>query len=202
MALSQIYRVVSHSMIIFAAIQDGAVPALIKIMIRFLKVFGVFMLILTIGFFSLGFIYPEVSYSTEITINKPVRTVFRKYNDPGTLKQWIPEMKSLEIVEIKPGMVGTKMKMTIVNSGRTMVIEEEVIAYEENKVLGLHLESGPMRKKDHIEFIESGESTIIKGDYTCTGSNLFYRSLFSLFQGQFKSMDESYLGNFKKFVEQ
>ncbi len=159
------------------------------------------MLLLVALFFSMGLIYPVVSYTAEINVNKPIEATFRKFNDPGTLKQWIPEMKSLEILDIKPGMVGTKMKMTIENAGKSMEIFEEVTAYEENKLLGMTMTSGPMTKKDSIEFISSGEQTLIRGNYTCTGSNLFYRSLFSLFRGQFKSVDEKYLQNFKAFVE-
>ena len=168
---------------------------------KFLKVTGIIILLLTVVFFSLGLIFPQVTYNAEVMVNKPVTEVFRKYNDPGTLSKWIPEMKSLEIIEIKSGMVGTKMKMIIENEGQKMELMEEVIAFEENKLIGLTFNAGAMNKVDHVEFIASGETTTIKGTYTYTGSNLFYKSLFSLFKGQFQSIDQSYLNNFKAFVE-
>ncbi len=168
---------------------------------KFLKITGVVLLLLTVIFFSLGLINPNVSYTSEILVNKPVAETFRKYNDPGTLKQWIPEMKSFEIVEIKPGMVGTKLKMIIESEGQTMELNEEVTAFEENKLVGLSFDAGMMHKSDLVEFIQTGDGTLIKGTYTCTGSNLFYKSLFSLFKGKFKSIDEGYLKNFKVFIE-
>lgn len=168
---------------------------------KFLKITGIIILLLAVVFFSLGFIFPQVTYTAEITVNKPLVEVFRKYNDPGTLNKWIPEMKKLEILEIKPGMVGTKMKMTIESQGQTMELFEEVIAFEENKLIGLSFDAGSMHKKDHVQFISSGESTIIQGSYVCEGSNLFYKSLFSLFKSQFQTIDQTYLNNFKAFVE-
>ncbi len=168
---------------------------------KFFKITGILLLFLGIVFFSLGLIFPKVTYTAEVTVNKPVAEAFRKFNDPGTLSRWIPEMKSLEILEIKPGMVGTKMKMIIENNGKRMELFEEVTAYEENKLIGLSFNSGMMQKEDRVEFIGSGETTTIKGTYTATGSNLFYKSLFSLFKNQFKSIDETYLNNFKTFIE-
>jgi uncharacterized membrane protein len=168
---------------------------------KFLKISGLILLLLVVVFFSLGLIFPSVTYTAEITVNKPVAETFRKYNDPGTLSKWIPEMKSLEILEIKPGMVGTKMKMIIENEGQTMELYEEVTHYEENKVIGLSFDAGMMHKSDLVKFSAEGETTTISGTYTCKGSNLFYRSLFSLFKSQFKSIDETYLKNFKAFVE-
>ena len=168
---------------------------------KFLKITGILLVLLTVVFFSLGLLNPKVTYSIEITVNKPLAEVFRKYNDPGTLKQWIPELKKLEILEIKAGMVGTKMKMIIENEGQTIELLEEVTVYEENKIIGLSFDAGSMHKSDLVQFTSTGESTLISGDYTCTGSNLFYRSLFSLFKGQFRAIDEGYLKNFKKFAE-
>ncbi|HNQ61665.1 MAG TPA: hypothetical protein PKJ62_04680 [Bacteroidia bacterium] len=168
---------------------------------KFLKITGLVLVALAIIFFSLGLVSPNVTYTSEILINKPLAETFRKYNDPGTLKQWIPEMKSFEIVEIKPGMVGTKLKMIIENDGQTMELNEEVIAFEENKLVGLSFDAGMMHKTDMVEFVQTEDGTLIRGNYTCTGSNLFYKSLFSLFKTQFKSIDEGYLKNFKAFVE-
>lgn len=168
---------------------------------KFLKITGIVLLILILAFFSLGIIFPKVTYTAEIAINKPLIETFRKYNDPGTLKQWIPEMKSLEILEIKPGMVGTKMKMIIENEGQIVELMEEVTQFEENKLIGLNFDAGMMHKSDVVEFIETESGTLIKGTYTCTGSNLFYKSLFSLIKGSFKSIDEGYLINFKAFIE-
>ncbi len=168
---------------------------------KFFKITGILIALFILVFFSFGLFDPEVTYSTDILINKPVAETYRKYNDPGTLKQWIPGMKSLEIIDIKPGMVGTRMKMIIENEGRKVEILEEVVAYEENKTLGLKLDAGIMTKTDYIEFSESGTSTVMKATYTCKGSNLFYKSLFSMFSGYLKSIDENYLKNFKSFVE-
>lgn len=168
---------------------------------KFLKISGITILLIVIVFFCLGLINPNVNYTAEVTVNKPLAETFRKFNDPGTLGKWIPEMKSIEILEIKPGMVGTKMKMIIENEGQTMELFEEVTAFEDQKLVGLSFEAGQMNKSDLVEFTSSGDNTIIKGTYTCTGSNLFYKSLFSLFKSQFKSIDQTYLNNFKKFAE-
>ncbi len=168
---------------------------------KFLKVTSIILLLLTVVFFSLGLIFPQITYNTEVKINRPIAEVFRKYNDPGTLNKWIPEMKSLEILEIKPGMVGTKMKMIIESEGQKMELFEEVVAFEENKLISLSFDAGAMNKTDYVEFTSTGETTTIKGSYICKGSNLFYKSLFSLFKSQFQTIDQTYLNNFKAFVE-
>ncbi|REJ83579.1 MAG: SRPBCC family protein [Bacteroidetes bacterium] len=168
---------------------------------KFFKVLGLILLILLIAVVIIGMMNPEIKYNAEVVVNKPLKETFWKYNDPGTLKEWIPELKSVQIIDLKPGMIGSKLKMVIHNEGQTIELNEEITDYGENSHVGLVFEAGAMVKKNYVEFSEIESGTLIKGTFTCKGSNLFYNAMFTFFKKQFREIDQGYMNNFKHYAE-
>ena len=54
------------------------------------KIIITFLVILTVVFFGTGLIIKESSYSTKITINKPLEETFKMFNDTETITKWNP----------------------------------------------------------------------------------------------------------------
>lgn len=168
---------------------------------RFFKIAGLIILILFAGFISIGFFVPEVKYGSEITVNKPVEETFALFNNIARLHEWIPEIIKIEFIDLKPGITGSTLKMLVEHDGEKMEMVETITAYEPNKLVSLEFVAGGMLKSDHYEFSGNGNSTTIKANYRCRGSNIFFRSLFSFFTSYFLETDQNYLNNFKKLAE-
>lgn len=168
---------------------------------KFLKIFFIIIFVLLAGFFLTGILVPEIKYEAQVTVNRPLHETFMLFNDPRQISEWIPEVKKMEIVEAKPGMVGTKIKMTIENEGQKIQMMETITAYEENNRVAFEFEAGGMLKTNDMAFTGDSVSTTIHANYLCKGSNPFYRSLFSFFKSKFIEIDNKYLQQFKAFAE-
>mgnify|MGYP000135582922 FL=1 len=95
--------------------------------------------VLVILFFSTGLIVKETSYQVKVEINKPISEVFIAFNDQEKMSEWLPEIKAVEPINIKPGIVGSEYKMTVDNNGQLVVMKEKVLAYIPNKKVTLFL---------------------------------------------------------------
>ena len=80
---------------------------------KILKILGAILLILLIVFFLAGLVKPDMAYELETTVQNPLEETFAIFNDETKLMEWMPAIKNIETIEKKPGIVGTKTKMTI-----------------------------------------------------------------------------------------
>ncbi len=168
---------------------------------KFIKISGFTLAALTLIFFAIGLLFPSVNYSATVTINNPLSETFALFNDTSRLKEWLPEVKSIEVIKEVPGKVGSQYKMIIEAESDTMSMHETVTAFEIDKHIGFVFIAGSMQKTDNYTFASEGTKTIITGKYECKGTTLFYKSMFSFFKGYFKEIDEKYLNNFKAIAE-
>ncbi|CAL2101737.1 1,4-dihydroxy-2-naphthoate prenyltransferase [Tenacibaculum sp. 190130A14a] len=157
---------------------------------------------ISIVFFATGLIVKETTYMVKVEINKPIAEVFSKFNDTELLKEWIPEVKSLDIIEEKPGKVGSTYKMIVKNQGQEMAMTEKVLAFVENEKVTLHFDADGMLKTDDYNFISEGNKTIITQDTKITAKSYILGCTFPWFKGQLKKLSQDYLERFKTIAEE
>ena len=83
-------------------------------------------------FLATGLLIKETSYTTQITINKPVEEVFETFSNSENIKKWIPEIKSFEVINENIGKTGSSYKIVIENQGQDIEMNQRVIAYVKN----------------------------------------------------------------------
>lgn len=150
-------------------------------------------LLLVVGFLAIGFIYPTLTTETRVTINKPRTVVWKYFTDQNTLKEWLPNVKSIENISGEPMTAGSKFKMTFEENGSEIVMTETMTEVKENEVFAFILENEVMKANDRITFIDKGDKTEIVENNTFEGGNIFWRSLFALMKSGFeKNSAESY----------
>lgn len=163
---------------------------------KILRVVAMGLLVLLLGFLSLGLFYPSVTYQTEGKINRPVEEVFAFYNDVDKLQEWIPEIKSIEKLKLTPEKVGSEYRMVVLNNGQKTEMLQTITDYELNKKVVAHFDAGMMQKDDAYLFVEKDGETIIHGNHIVEGDSYYSRCVFVLFKGPFQSIDQGYMDNF------
>lgn len=159
-------------------------------------------IVLSLIFFSTGLIVKEITYTTTVTVDKPLKDTFAIFNDTTNLRHWIPELKSIESLEEKPGKVGSRYKMVVTDgSGEEIIMEEKVLAYIENEKVTLYFDAQGMLKTDDYTFTSKGDKTIITNNSTCKSDSYIFGCMMPYFKGTFKNIDQGYLNNFKTFTE-
>ena len=157
--------------------------------------------VLVILFFSTGLIVKETSYQVKVEINKPISEVFIAFNDQEKMSEWLPEIKAVEPINIKPGIVGSEYKMTVDNNGQLVVMKEKVLAYIPNKKVTLFFNAEDMLKTDDYNFIANGNKTILVQNCSVNSKSYMTARLFPYFKGTFKELSLGYMNQLKTTLE-
>ena len=168
-----------------------------------IKIILVIVTLLVVGFLSIGLFIKETVYTTEIKIEKPLRDVFIAFNDITKLKEWIPELTSVEVMEEKTGRIGSKYKIKVNNKGQELVMLQKVLKFVPNKEVTLFYDTGAgsMLKTNKYEFTSEGNTTLITQKVKCRSNGYLMACMFPIFKSKFKSQDQEYLHKFKTFIE-
>jgi uncharacterized protein YndB with AHSA1/START domain len=160
-----------------------------KILLGFLGI----ILLLVICFLALGFMYPTLTTETRLTINKPRDVVWQYFTNQNTLKDWLPNVKSIENISGEPMTAGSKFKMTFDDNGGEIVMTETMTEVKAPEIFAFTLENNVITAHDRITFIDKGDKTDVVENNTFSGGNVFWRSLFALMKSNFeKKAAENY----------
>ena len=81
--------------------------------------------------------------AAEVEINRPAAQVFRYLTDDELVKKWVGGLTEIKPVEIYPGHVGDKLRMTVVLGDEKTEMEMQVTSFEENRHIGFTITSLP-----------------------------------------------------------
>ncbi len=154
-----------------------------------------------VGFFAIGFIVKETTYTTQVVLNKPLEEVFAAFNDFDQTKNWIPEFKAVEVIDEKLNKVGSTYKITLANNGKEVIMKEKVLTFVPNKHVVLNYSVEGMLKKNDFTFSSEENQTKIIQKSSCKSESHLMRCVFPIFKSKFKAQDQSYLDNFKQYME-
>ncbi len=166
-----------------------------------IKIISGIVTVLVIIFFSTGLLVKETTYQVKVEIHKPLQEVFLAFNDQQKMMEWMPEVKAIEPISVKPGKVGSEYKMTVDNKGQAIVMTKKVMAFVPNKKVTLFFDADDMLKTDDYSFsAQNGVTTIVK-ESVCKSDSYIMSCMFPYFKSVFKEIDQKYLNNFKVYVE-
>jgi len=174
-----------------------------KIMlVRILKILTFLVIILMLGFLSMGLMVPQVDYESSAEVEGSVKDVFDLYNDMDKIDQWIPTIKSIKPLKETDSKIGSVYEMVIDNDGAEIKMKEKVLDYKDGELVALEFDAGVMRKTDVYTFAQAGNKTKIIGKHSVVGNNYFYKCMFSMFGSNMQKIDQKYMDafieNFKK----
>lgn len=150
-----------------------------------LGLFGT-VILLVVVFLSFGFLYPTQMTETRVTINKPREAVWAYFTDQSKLKDWLPNVKSIENMSGEPMTKGSKFRMTFVENGREIVMTETMTEVKSNEVFAFVLENEVITANVKVMFTGNGDKTDVTEQNTFVGGNLFWRSLFAVMKASFQ----------------
>ncbi|QTE22643.1 SRPBCC family protein [Polaribacter cellanae] len=167
-----------------------------------IKIILVVITMLVLLFFATGLIVKETKYTAQVSIDKPVEEVFNQFNEPENMKNWIPEIKSFETINKNQGITGSVYKLVVNNQGQDITMTEKVMAYVPNEKVTLFFDAENMLKKDDYIFTEKEGVTTVTLNASCRSDSYVMACMFPYFKGTFQEQDQTYLNNFKKYIEE
>ena len=167
-----------------------------------IKVILIIISILVVAFLATGLLVQQTNYSATVSIDKPIDEVFSNFMQIDSVKNWIPDIKSVKPVNINPGITGSVYDVVVLNQGQEIVMTEKIMAYVLNEKVTLFYDAENMLKKDDYLFSEENGITTITLNAACQSESFIMACMFPYFRGTFQAQDQSYLNNFKKFLEE
>jgi len=156
---------------------------------------------IVVVFLATGLIIKETSYVTQVSVNKSVEVVFETFSNSENIKNWVPEVKSFDVVNENIGKTGSVYKMVVENQGQEIVMTQKIIAFVKNEKVTLFFDAENMLKRDDYIFVEKNGITTITLNSSCQSESYLMACMFPFFKGTFQEQDQTYLNNFKAFAE-
>ncbi|MFQ3306740.1 MAG: hypothetical protein ACI9JT_002360 [Polaribacter sp.] len=166
-----------------------------------IKVILIIISILVLTFLATGLLVQQTTYAAKVSIEKPIADVFSNFMQIDSVQNWIPDIKSVKPVNINPGVTGSIYDVVVLNQGQEIVMTEKIMAYVPNEKVTLFFDAENMLKKDDYLFSEQNGITTITLNAACQSESFIMACMFPYFKGTFQAQDQSYLNNFKEFLE-
>tara|TARA_B100000780_G_scaffold104537_1_gene73122 strand:- start:866 stop:1378 length:513 start_codon:yes stop_codon:yes gene_type:complete len=165
------------------------------------KIIIIFLIILTLLFFGTGLVIKDSSYTSQITIHKPIEETFTMFTDIATLTLWNPEYSAVEVVDQKPGITGSRYDIKVLHNNQTIIIKEKVLAYVKNEKITLFIDRDGVVERDDYTFTSDRSHTVINLNSSYQAKSYILGCVLPYFKSKFKKIDEVSLNNFKNFAE-
>ena len=159
------------------------------------------LIILTVLFFGTGLIIKESSYTSKIIINEPLEKTFSTFTDLSAKTQWNPEYNAIEVIELKPGITGSIYNIKVLHNNQTTIIREKVLAYVKNEKITLFIDKDGVVERDDYTFSSDGSQTVINLSSSYQAKSYLLSCVLPFYKFKFKKIDEVFLNNFKRFLE-
>ena len=166
-----------------------------------IKVILIIISIVVVAFLATGLLVQQTNYSATVSIDKPIDEVFSNFMQIDSVKNWIPDIKSVKPVNINPGITGSVYDVVVLNQGQEIAMTEKIMAYVLNEKVTLFYDAENMLKKDDYLFSEENGITTITLNAACQSESFIMACMFPYFRSTFQAQDQSYLNNFKTFLE-
>lgn len=156
---------------------------------------------LVIMFLLTGVVITEVTYTAEIEIDKPISEVFENVANVDLMKNWLPDIKSIQVIEKKPGIIGSTYTITAINNGQEIKMIQKITAYIPNQKITYQFDSAQMIKTDDFNFIANGNKTKLVQNCSVNSKSYMTACLFPYFKGTFKELSLGYMNQLKTMLE-
>jgi len=157
---------------------------------------------LTLIFFTTGLFVKETNYTTIVEVNKPLENVFETFNQIEDIKNWIPEVKTVNVITKSLGKTGSIYKIVIDANDQEITMTQKIVAYVPNEKVTVFYDAENMLKTNDYIFEEKNGVSKITLNSTCRSDSYIMACTFPYFKGTFMAQDQSYLNNFKSYIEQ
>lgn len=168
---------------------------------RALKYGIIILVLLTIGFFSIGFIKPTVEFQTKVTAEKPLEYSFAIFSNPMFISDWMTGLKSIAYVSGVPYQVGNQWELTMEYEGEKFVFIQEITGFEMYKNFQFTLRNDQLHIDVRIDFEETDGKTTITTTNTIRCKNILWRSYFPFIIDDIQKSSQEEYDNLKALIE-
>jgi len=169
---------------------------------KFLKYLLYLIILLTIIFYAMGLINPEITYDCEVTVDKSAAESWAVMSDEENLPQWIDGYLRSELVSGEANAVGAVSNVYVAEGESEVMMTETITDALPHKLMAMKFSMDFMDMDYKMEFEEEGGKTHIKTHSVTTGNGMIARSILSFMPSAMKSQEQKNLNSLKALIDQ
>ncbi|MFZ1704307.1 MAG: SRPBCC family protein [Saprospiraceae bacterium] len=169
---------------------------------KYLKYTLYFLIILIVIFFGMGIITPQVSYESEVTVDKSLEESWAVMSDESRVTEWLTDIKRMEHKSGIPNTVGAVSTIYVEDNGQEMMMEETITALEPNKRIAMTFTMDFMKMDYEMSLSQKEGKTLIKSNTTTVGNGMFAKSMLAFMPKAMKKQEDKNMHNLKKVIDE
>ena len=142
-----------------------------------------------------------IEFDIDVLIDAPVGTTYRAYINPDNMPKYMNYLERIELAEGKFGDIGAKMKLHFTRSGRTRVMQDELLFLDPENVIKSKVSVPGLLAEVETRFYAHGTGSKIQLTWKGRGRNLLSILLLPLMKNIIKKQALGELKTFGKLVE-
>jgi len=144
----------------------------------------------------------NMRYTVSNTISKPIEQVVKEFSNQENKVKWMDGLQSFEQVDGEPLTIGSKSRLTFAMGRRTLVMTQIILENKLPESLKLVSKSRDVNNMITHRFKALAENeTYHETTHVFEFKNWGMKLLSPLMKKAFMQQSQTYLDNFKKFIE-
>lgn len=142
-----------------------------------------------------------MKYTNTITINRPLEEVIEKFDNEENLPKWQKGLESMEHLSGEYGEAGSKYKLRYKMGKREMEMIETILVKNLPEEMTFHFDAGKVSNTVSNRFKSISDNETHLETETTMELKGFMKVMGWLMPGAFKKQSQTFLNDFKTFVE-
>ena len=142
-----------------------------------------------------------MKFEVSTLIDKPVKIVVDALMNPDNFVHWQTDLVKFEVIERKPGEVGSIAHLHYSQKGRSYIMEDKMIFCEPGKKYVSEVSGDVISAKVETTLQSTGEKTEINLQWSGKGKKFLVKLLLPLMKGKMIKQSKKELHTFKHLIE-
>ena len=140
-------------------------------------------------------------FKASVLIDRPVDVVVEALMNPDNFPYWQTDLERFEVVERKPGEVGSIGRLHYSQKGRPYIMEDKMIFCEPGKKYVSQVTGEAITAVVEIALHSSGDQTEMSITWSGRGKSFALKVLLPFLRGKMVRQSQAELAKFKELVE-
>ena len=142
-----------------------------------------------------------MKFHISVVIDQPIEIVWKAFIKPENMLHWTKYLEKVEVVKGELGEIGALSRLHYLEKGKSYVLEDELMSYEEGRKIGSQV-SGQRMLINLETFLDSlNGGTKISMNWDGTSDSFILKLIFKLMRRKMIKQAQSELDHFKSLVE-
>ena len=142
-----------------------------------------------------------MNFSVGVWIDRPVEVVVAALMDPDNHPYWTTDLRKFEVIEGRPGEIGSIGRLHYSQKGRSYVLEDRLISSEPGKKYVSQVTGDAIAAIVETLLDPSGSGTRMSVTWSGRGKSFALKVLLPFLRGKMVRQSQAELAKFKELVE-